>query len=96
MKNKALPEYKSTGPGFFIQQISNITQNSDPTYILDQFLRAIVNYSELHYEMFGKYKGMLMQEPTSDVFDKISGTFKEFLDRNNLTALVPLLLIYNS
>ena len=96
MKNKALPEYKSTSPGFFFQQIANITQNSDTTYILDQFLRAIVNYSELHYEMFGKYKGMLMQEPTSDVFDKISGTFKEFLDRNNLTALVPLLLIFNT
>ena len=32
-----------------------------------------------------------MQEPTDDIYAKITGTFKDFLDRNNLAVLEPLL-----
>ena len=58
---------------------------------MKQFLNAVVRYAELHYDLFGKYKGALMQKPKKDVFEKISGTFEQFLDRNNLKLLVPLL-----
>ena len=82
---------KLTSTEFLFQQIANITKNTDPTYNIEQFLNATINYAELHYELFGKYKGFLMQEPTQEVYEKISGSFESFLDRNNLEVLVPLL-----
>ena len=74
-----------------LEQMANITQSNDPTYNMKQFLNAVVRYAERHYDLFGKYKGALMQKPEKDVFEKISGTFEQFLDRNNLKQLVPLL-----
>ena len=37
-----------------------------------------------------------MQEPTTEVLEKISGTFEDFLDRNNLQILVPLVRSTNA
>ena len=82
---------KLTASQFLFEQMANITQNNDPTFNIEQFLNAIVKYAEIHYDLFGKYNGALMREPTAGVFEKISGTFEEFLDRNNLKLLVPLL-----
>ena len=82
---------KLTSTEFLFQQIANITKNNDPTYNIEQFLNATINYAELHYELFGKYKGMLMQQPTQEVYKKISGSFESFLERNNLKVIVPLL-----
>ena len=91
VRNNASKENKLTSNEFLLQQIAHITQNTDPTYNMEQFLNATINYAELHYELFGKYKGMLMHEPTQEVYEKISGRFESFLDRNNLKVIVPLL-----
>ena len=87
---------KLTGPEFIIQQLKNITGNNDTNYNIEQFLIAVVKYAELHYDLFGTYKGSLMQEPSESVMEKISGTFEEYLDRNGLKVLVPLLERTNS
>ena len=53
---------------------------------------AVANYSKLHQELFGKYDGELMHRPAPYLFyHNISGTFNEFLVRENLTILTPLL-----
>ena len=91
VRNNASKENKLISTEFVLQQIANITQSTDPTYNNEQFINATINYAKLHYELFGKYKGMLMQEPTQEVYEKISGTFENFLDRNNLNVIVPLL-----
>lgn len=102
MKNKAKSNdlenapIKLTSSEFLFVQFANITGNSDPTYNIEQFLNTIVRYAELHYQLFGKYEGMLMQKPTPEVMEKISGTFEEFLERNNLQLLVPLLMRTNA
>ena len=91
VRNNASKENKFTSIDFLFQQIANITQNTDSSYNLEQYINATINYAELHYELFGKYKGMLMQEPAQEVYEKISGSFESFLDRNNLNVIVPLL-----
>ena len=91
VRNNASKENKLISTEFVLQQIANITQSTDPTYNNEQFINATINYAKLHYELFGKYKGMLMQEPTQRVYKKISGTFESFLDRNNLKVIAPLL-----
>ena len=58
-----------------------ITQNTSPEYNLAVFLDAIIRYVELHHSLFGKYEGELMQKPTEEVLNTLSGTFKDFLER---------------
>ena len=55
-------------------------------------ISAVANYSKVHQELFGKYEGELMQPPEAYLlYHNLSGTFKDFLERENLTVLTPLL-----
>ena len=70
-----------------------ITKNPSPMQNLGAFLNSVVRYVKLHHSMFGKYQGELMQTPTEFVLNKTSGTFKNFLERESLQALIPYFLI---
>ena len=63
---------------------------------LAQFYESVVNYVNIHYRLFGSYKGELMRQPNSSTLDQLSGTFKEFLVGKNLTPLIPLFEIIHS
>ena len=55
-------------------------------------ISAVANYSEIHQELFGKYEGELMHPPDAYLlYHNLSGTFQDFLVRENLTILTPLL-----
>ena len=70
-----------------------MTKNPSPTHNLQVFLGSLIRYAKLHYSLFGRINGELMQKPTEDVFNRTSGTFKEFLEKENLIPLIPLFLI---
>ena len=70
-----------------------MTKNPSPTHNLQVFLGSLIRYAKLHYSLFGRINGELMQKPTKDVFNRTSGTFKEFLEKESLTPLIPLFLI---
>ena len=51
---------------------------------------AVANYSMAHQELFGKYEGELMHPPEPYLlYHNLSGTFQDFLERQNLTILTP-------
>ena len=61
-----------------------MTKNPSISYNLGLFIDSVDRYTKLHYSLFGKYKGELMQEPTKEVLEEISGTFMEFLEKKIL------------
>ena len=68
-----------------------MTKNSSVEFNVGVFVDSVVRYTKLHYSLFGKYDGELMPQPSDEVLKKISGTFSEFLEKNNFNALIPLL-----
>ena len=70
-----------------------LTKNPSTTYNLKVLLGSLIRYAQLHYSLFGRIEGELMQKPTEDVFNRTSGTFKTFLEKEKLTPLIPLFLI---
>ena len=53
-------------------------------------ISAVANYSMVHQNLFGKYEGELMHPPEPYLlYHNLSGTFNDFLERENLTILTP-------
>ena len=46
-----------------------MTKNPSPTHNLQVFLGSLIRYAKLHYSLFGRINGELMQKPTKDVFN---------------------------
>ena len=67
-----------------------MTGSTSPAFNFGVFIDAVIRYSQLHYSLFGKYEGELMLQPSEEVLKQISGTFKDFLEENNLSPLIPL------
>ena len=76
--------------GYQLKTWMEMTKNSSVAFNVGVFVDSVVRYTKLHYSMFGKYDGELMPQPSEEVLKKISGTFSEFLEKNNLNALIPL------
>ena len=83
-------------PMYLLKNLMKITKNPSPAYNFKIFLGSLIKYAKLHYSLFGRIKGELMQKPTKAVFERTSGTFKAFLEQEKLTALIPLFLISNA
>ena len=66
-----------------------------PTQIIQLLVSATFRYVKLHRKLFGKYNGDLMRKPDDTVLKRVSGTFKEFLEREGLKDLLPTFLILN-
>lgn len=58
----------------------------------NKLVGVALKYIKLHKQLFGNYTGELMPRPTSSVLHSIRGTYMEFLKRNGLAAIWPLLL----
>ncbi len=65
---------------------------TDPKVAVKMLVGAIMKYNSLHQKLFGNYTGELMPRPSAAVMHAIRGTYMEYLQRNGLTSLVPLLL----
>ena len=52
-----------------------------------------MRYIQLHQELFGSYEGVLMKKPSAEILTRMRGTFLDFLTRENLTPLLPVLLL---
>ena len=76
--------------GYQLKTWMEMTKNSSVAFNVGVFVDSVVRYTKLHYSLFGKYDGELMPQPSEEVLKKISGTFSEFLEKNNLNALIPL------
>ena len=63
---------------------------TDPAKGLEIFLDSLDRYIGLHREIFGDYEGVLPPRPDSHASELLSGTFGEFFERHNLTALYPV------
>ena len=50
----------------------------------------------MHKELFGDYENDLMQQPSEEVMQRVSGTFYEFLEREDLLVLIPLMELSTS
>lgn len=84
------PQSKLSGGQYIFGLVQQITKEKSPKKNLALVLQALGRYIQLHKELFGSYEGALMQKPTDAVFSRISGTFLEFLKRENLSILTPL------
>ena len=75
---------------FLLLATSKLTNSTSPEVNSEFLLKAIVQYITLHKEMFGLYEGDLMQRPTPQVMHRTRGTLLDFLQREDLLALVPI------
>ena len=60
------------------------------------FIDTVIKYSNLHHQLFGIYDGELMRKPNQTAMKIVSGTFQDFLEREQFHALIPLFLISHS
>lgn len=87
------PGSKLTGSQFILGLVQQITHEKSPQKNVALLINAIARYMQIHKELFGSYEGALMQKPSQAVFDRISGTFLEFLEREDLQILVPVMTL---
>ena len=78
---------------YILKRLVGITNNVSPKHNLGVFINAVIRYVTLHHSMFGKYEGELMLKPSAFIMNKTSGTFEEFLKREELEPLIPLFVI---
>jgi len=67
----------------------------DPETCALFFGDVVLKYIKLHQELFGVYKGDFMQEPDQAILERVSGTFKLFLEKEGLLAMEPILKVSN-
>ena len=73
-----------------MENLMKMTNDTSLEFNTHVFLDSIIRYAKLCYSLFGKHKGELMLQPSENTLKQISGTFKEFLEKNNLSPLIPL------
>ena len=81
---------------YILKELIGMTNNVDPLHNIKLFISSIIQYVKLHHFLFGRYEGELMQQPRQSVLKRVAGTFKSFLERENLTPLIPLFLVTQS
>jgi len=59
-------------------------------------ISTLGRYIALHKELFGDYTGYLMPQPDVETLNRTRGTFLEFLKREDLLAMKPMLLETNT
>ena len=70
---------------------------TDPMEAIMVFLDAVDRYVGMHKEIFGDYEGIMPLRPDEQSSQYLQGTFGDFFERNNLTALYPLVFkIYSN
>lgn len=91
MTNSSLdPRNKLTGPEFIFGSVQQITKEKSLQKNVALLLDGITRYLQLYKDLFGSFQGALMRRPSSDVLHRISGTFLEFLEREDLLVVAPV------
>ena len=76
---------------FIYEKLTNLTGVDNNLYNSAYLFRKLHSYIRLHKELFGDYENDLMWQPSEDVMHRVSGTFCEFLEREDLSALIPFM-----
>ncbi len=77
---------------YVIMEILKHFNTTEKHQALQKLLGNIQQYISLHQALFGNYTGELMPRPNATVMHEIRGTFMQFLQRNKLTGILPILL----
>lgn len=56
-------------------------------FTLRRLLKEAAEYVDLHRKLFGKYEGELMPKPCRETMKFVSGSFEDFMVRNDMAAL---------
>ncbi|MEO0601667.1 MAG: hypothetical protein AAF211_09530, partial [Myxococcota bacterium] len=59
-------------------------------------IRDIWRYNRLHRSIFGRYDGSFPPRPSERGLQELRGTFVEFLERNDLQTLIPVMRLFQS
>ncbi|MEN0061041.1 MAG: FAD-dependent oxidoreductase [Myxococcota bacterium] len=59
-------------------------------------LRDIWRYNRLHRSIFGRYDGTFPPRPSQRGLEQMQGTFLEYLERNKLQTLIPVMRLFQS
>ena len=76
---------------YTIGRLSKITGSQDTIHNLLLLAKGLLKYIKLHYTLFGHYDGELMQQPSKATLRETSGTFSDFLKKNELEILIPMM-----
>ena len=80
-------------PEYVIMEIMNHFGIYKEEEAIRKLSELVIEYSRKHYELFGTYEFELMPRPSEDTLRNLSCSYMEFLKRNNLDGLRPLLLL---
>ena len=78
------------GSEYSISWIMKNLSISDPNKAQLKLIQDLSKYTIIHQNFFGSYKYGLMKKPESFVWDHVSGTLYEFLNKYDLISLAPL------
>jgi len=81
---------KLTRAQFHFLSASALTNSTSLEVNARFFMQTLIRYCQIHKEMFGLYEGDLMQRPTPEVMYRVRGTIMDFLERENLLAMVTI------
>lgn len=59
-------------------------------------LLAIRRYNRLHRELFGAYDGLVPPRPSEEALERMAGTYRDWMDRNQVDILIPVLRLFQS
>ena len=82
---------KKDGVSYILGRLTKITGSQNPAHNLLLLAKGISKYIKLHYTLFGHYNGELMPQPSKATLRETSGTFSDFLKKNELEILIPMM-----
>ena len=89
-KKEGVNSYKNFF-SYIIERLTKITGSQDTIHNLLLLAKGLLKYIKLHYTLFGHYDGELMQQPSKAILRETSGTFSDFLKKNELEILIPMM-----
>ena len=94
-KKEGVNSYKNLF-SYIIERLTKITGSQDTIHNLLLLAKGLLKYIKLHYTLFGHYDGELMQQPSKAILRETSGTFSDFLKKNELEILIPMMNLQSS
>ena len=76
---------------YMLERLTKITGSQNPVHNMLLLANGVSKYIKLHYTLFGHYSGELMQQPSKETLRETSGIFSDFLKRNELEILIPMM-----
>ena len=77
---------------YVVIEAMKILKIRDRDLAQQKLFSAIIKYTLVHRELFGKYDGELMRKPAPSTMNILNCTFSKFLSKYNLTVLKPIFI----